>query len=202
MSHLQSRLRQIRRARNLSQEELAKQLGISRQALIALEQGDSLPSLPVVLAMLHTLDIPFHQLFGANWTPFRSNNPQNDSSQDTLLSSYRHTSEAIPLVLSENSNFIYITAELPGVKEEDITIDLGSQHCVIMAVKRPPHKEDVQFCNQEIHYGPLVRIIGLPAPINTEETSARFIDGVLHLAIPKSFPNTKRRITFKKNEET
>ncbi len=200
MSTLHLKLRQIRRSKNLSQEALARQLGISRQAVIAIEQGESLPSLPVLLSILSALDIPFNQLFSGEWSPFRTVNPQTDIAGDTHLSAYRHSdgSQSIPLTLHETSSELLINAELPGVREEDVTIDLGSQHVVILAVKKPKDTTDAVHYIQEVRYGPVMRIVALPAPVETSQAQAHFANGVLHLTLPKLTPQTKRRITFKK----
>lgn len=205
MSELHLRLRQLRRTKNLSQEELAKRLGISRQAVIAIEQGGSLPSLPVILAMLRALDVPFDYLFQGNeWSPFRTLDTEREISQDSQLSYYRHGegSQQIPLSLSETSTHIVITAELPGVKEEDLTVDLGSQHVIIMAVKQLHNQTPCQTHIQERTFGPLLRIVSLPCPINPTQAQAMFKNGVLQLEIAKALPTIRRHLTFKEPSQS
>ncbi len=193
-------MRQLRRTKNFSQEELAKRLGVSRQAVIAIEQGESLPSLPVVLAMLRALDVPFDYLFQGNeWSPFRALDTEREISQDAQLSYYRHGegSQQIPITLNETATNIVIIAELPGVKEEDLTVDLGSQHVIIMAVKHVNDSPADHNHIQERSFGPLLRIISLPCPINPANAQANYKNGVLQLEIAKAMPDIKRRLTFK-----
>jgi len=56
---VKNRLRELRTARNWSQEELGARVGVSRQAIIAIETGRFDPSLPLAfkLARLFTLRI-------------------------------------------------------------------------------------------------------------------------------------------------
>jgi HSP20 family molecular chaperone IbpA len=201
MQPISLRLREIRRERNLSQEELARQLGISRQAIIALEQGASLPSLPVIMALLRVLDIPFQQLLTDSWSPFRVFDTQTPASDASSLATYRHSegSLQIPVQVTEDEGTIYVIAELAGVKDEDVTVDMSPQHVLIMAIKRPVTANETNMHIQEILYGPLMRILSLPCPINTTDAQAEFNRGQLYLKLPKLMPEAKRRITFKNN---
>lgn len=56
-------LREVRRDRKMSQEDLAEALGISRQSVIALEQGKSMPSLPLAVSMCRFFDSAFEEMF-------------------------------------------------------------------------------------------------------------------------------------------
>lgn len=56
------RVRELRKHHNLTQEELAKQLNISRQSLISLEQGRWLPSLPLALQLATFFNAPLEEV--------------------------------------------------------------------------------------------------------------------------------------------
>lgn len=196
MKEINLRLREIRRSRNLSQEELAEKLGVSRQAIIALEQGASLPSLPVLLALMRVLDLPFSHLFEDQWQPFRPQTDKANSERSDL--SFFNTSDhaSIPISIHESSEFIQLNALLGGIKEEDITIDLSQQHVLIMATRKAPYTQTDNVHLNEIEVGPLARIVGLPCPIDTQKAQAQFTNGILQLTLPKFLPTLKRRITF------
>lgn len=199
MSEINLRLRDIRRGRNISQEALAHHLGISRQAVIALEQGVSLPSLPVILAILRVLDIPFTDLFGKQWSPFRENQSKEAAEKYGLAIWPQDSHRTIPLQMIEDDTALYLTAELAGIVEEDVTIDLGIQHLLIGAIRRSRFFEE-SICHQdEIHVGHLLRIVSLPFPIDTSRAHAEFTRGMLYLTLPKQLPSLKRRVTFKSN---
>ncbi len=196
LTNIHLRLRQVRRERQISQEELARRLGISRQAVIALEQGVSLPSLPVILALIKVLDLPFDNLFGDSWTPFRPFS-RHAADTSTRLAAYRHplAGDQIPICLIEDDSCFTIAAELPGVTEDDITIDTSQQHVMIMAVKKPSDLSEIACPHvEEITYGPVMRIISLPFPVDTAGARAELSRGVLTLKLPKLMPQTHRRV--------
>ena len=60
---IENRLKELRKKNSLSQEELAEALGISRQSINALEQGRSLPSLPLVVSMCRFFKSSFEEMF-------------------------------------------------------------------------------------------------------------------------------------------
>jgi len=57
-------LRLARQARGFSQEQLAGMAGVSRQAVSAVESGQSDPSLRVALALARALGMTVDELFG------------------------------------------------------------------------------------------------------------------------------------------
>ena len=59
---LGERLRDARKAKNLSQEELAKQLFISRSALAKWETGQSMPDIRMLKQLAHVLDVSLEYL--------------------------------------------------------------------------------------------------------------------------------------------
>lgn len=78
------RVRELRKNHNLTQEELAKQLKISRQSLISLEQGRWLPSLPLALQLAAFFNAPLEEVIHSeNTTAEDSTNktPQTDQEQ-------------------------------------------------------------------------------------------------------------------------
>jgi putative molybdopterin biosynthesis protein len=60
-----TRLRLARQARGLSQQQLAGMAGVTRQAVSAVESGQSDPSLRVALALAQALGMTLDELFGA-----------------------------------------------------------------------------------------------------------------------------------------
>jgi uncharacterized protein YfbU (UPF0304 family) len=58
-----NQLRRMRERRNISQAELARRVGVSRQALNAIEANRQDPSLELALKLANTLDLPPHTVF-------------------------------------------------------------------------------------------------------------------------------------------
>lgn len=51
-------------AGEMTQAELADRVGVTRQTIIAIEQGRYSPSLEMAFMIAHTFDVPLDQVFG------------------------------------------------------------------------------------------------------------------------------------------
>ena len=60
---LENKLKQIRKEMRLTQLELAKKVGVSRQSIYAIETKKSEPSLVLALKMARALEVPLEGLF-------------------------------------------------------------------------------------------------------------------------------------------
>lgn len=60
---MESRLRELRTQRGWTQEELGKQVGVSRQAIIAIETGRHDPSLDLAYRLSARFDRPVEFVF-------------------------------------------------------------------------------------------------------------------------------------------
>ena len=60
---MKNNIQQLRKAMNLSQEELATRTDVSRQTINSIETGKFDPSLPLVFKLLKTLDVSLEELF-------------------------------------------------------------------------------------------------------------------------------------------
>jgi len=55
-------IKELRQDQELSQDELARALGISRQSVISLERGEYLPSFPLLIELINFFSCPLDQL--------------------------------------------------------------------------------------------------------------------------------------------
>ena len=76
MDYLAQRLQQLRRQKGLSQENLAEQLGVSRQAVGKWESGVAVPELEKLLELCRLFDTDLNDLLG-----LESRTEQSDSEQ-------------------------------------------------------------------------------------------------------------------------
>ncbi len=60
---MRNRLRELREARGLTQEELAKILGVTRQTIIAIEKGKYDPSLRLAFKIARFFGIKIEDIF-------------------------------------------------------------------------------------------------------------------------------------------
>lgn len=58
-----NRIRALREARGLTQAALATGIGMTRQSVIAIEQGRYSPSLEIAFRIAHQLDAPLEEVF-------------------------------------------------------------------------------------------------------------------------------------------
>jgi DNA-binding XRE family transcriptional regulator len=61
--NLRNRLKEVRLQKGLTQEDLAKMAGVTRQTIIAIEKCKFVPSVKLALELAHTLAVPFNELF-------------------------------------------------------------------------------------------------------------------------------------------
>lgn len=83
-----------------------------------------------------------------------------------------------------------ITAELPGVKKEDLQVTLRNGMLTIEAETRQEDKEekDGKLIRQERRYGRFLRSFDVGADLKEADINASFKDGVLTVTAPKVEP--------------
>ena len=80
-----------------------------------------------------------------------------------------------------------VLAEIPGVKKEDIAVDVeGDTVSVRAEVKREKEeKKDEKVVHSERSYGMVSRSFTLPVEVDDQAVKAEYKDGVLKLTLPK-----------------
>ena len=110
---------------------------------------------------------------------FNSYFPQNDYWEDAEKYS-------MPIEISDKGEEYDIRAELPGIKKEDLDIDIEDNYLRINAKKYDETKEEEKnFKHSEFNYGEFSRTIQLPEEINIDKTEAKLEHGVLKITAPK-----------------
>jgi HSP20 family protein len=88
--------------------------------------------------------------------------------------------------VAESTDEYVVTAELPGAKPEDVTIELHEGVLTIRGEKRSERDESKEHSRYvERVFGSFSRSFSLPQNANGEKIQASFADGVLTLRIPK-----------------
>lgn len=93
--------------------------------------------------------------------------------------------------ISENEKNIFVEAEIPGVKKEDMKITLQDNILTISGEKKREHEEkDAKrnFFRSERVYGTFTRSFTLPEDINPDIVDAKFDNGILKINISKAQP--------------
>lgn len=94
----------------------------------------------------------------------------------------------------ETDRDLNVLADMPGVKSEDLTIDLRESVLTLSAEVSNPESEKETEIFREYRTGRYFRQFTLSEVIDQEKIEAKMQDGVLSLKLPKIAPATPRRI--------
>lgn len=120
---------------------------------------------------------------------------------DSYFPEYVYNDEykcGMPVEIDEKDKEYCVKAELPGVKKEDLDIDLEKNRLTINAKKEEEHKEDTKgYRKSEFKYGEFSRTVYFPDEIDIEKTTAKLEHGILRIEAPKV---NAEKVTTKKLE--
>ena len=94
----------------------------------------------------------------------------------------------------ETEKAITLLADMPGVKADDLTIDLRDDTLTLTGEVRPDVKTPGDTVHEEYDTGRYHRQFSLSEVIAQEKIDAKLSDGVLRLTLPKVEKATPRRI--------
>lgn len=126
-----------------------------------------------------------------DWDPFRPLSPRTVTQAERLTF-------APAFDVREADDSYEFTADLPGVKEEDIDVSITGSRLTISG-----HREEEEIRESETHfcsersYGSFTRSFTLPEGVRSDDISAELRDGVLHVHVPKPAESKATRIPLK-----
>lgn len=107
------------------------------------------------------------------------------------------TAPVFPAVnLWDAGDALYVEAELPGVKMEDLEIYAVGNELTLKGC-RPQMGEKVAYHRRERGVGEFSRVVMLPVEVDADRVEATLKDGVLTIKMPKSESAKPRRIMLK-----
>lgn len=109
-------------------------------------------------------------------------------------------SEPLPIRLDvkETAEAYTVAAELPGVKKDEIAVEIEGNEVTISAeTRREAAKEGEKALRVERYYGKAARRFVLPQDLDESKAQARFELGVLELTLPKKAAVTGRRLEIR-----
>ena len=100
--------------------------------------------------------------------------------------------------VAEKNGAYVVSAELPGVRKEDIHVSVdGAQVTLEAEVKREKEAaQDERVLHRERVYGKLTRSFTLPQEVDEANAQAKFKDGVLELTLPKKAAAQRKQISI------
>jgi len=102
--------------------------------------------------------------------------------------------------VKEDDKTFTVKAEIPGVKKEDIQIDIDDDQISLRAEVRRENesekdsKKGEKVVYSERSYGMTSRSFTLPAAVDAKTAKAEYKDGVLNLTLPKKANGSGSRI--------
>jgi len=97
--------------------------------------------------------------------------------------------------LAETDTGYEISVDLPGLKPEDVNVEVREGSLWITGEKQEEKEEQGKtFHRIERHYGQFRRLIPLPETVDPEKVKAQFQSGVLKVTVPKSEGSRPKRI--------
>ena len=224
-TEIKNRLKEFRQRSEMSQEDLAGELGISRQSIISLEQGKHMPSLPLAINVCRFFDSAFEDVFqmhdeisreidkalvdGGNIKiiskskeaenenkmgglepkrPFREMVSLRDA-MDKLVEDSVITPKtaSMPRIdVKDNKDDVMVRAEIPGVSEEEIDIEVCDGVMTISGEKKEETEEERKgYYYKESQSGAFSRSFNLPAEVDEESADADIDRGILTIKLPK-----------------
>jgi len=93
----------------------------------------------------------------------------------------------VPLVdVRETDKEIIVHAELPGVKKEEVKLEVRDNRLIVSGERKQERKEEGErFHRIERTYGKFLRMLALPSGVDPSNICANFENGVLEVVVPK-----------------
>jgi len=108
------------------------------------------------------------------------------------------SAEFIPLDIYEEDKDLVVKAPIPGVKPEDLNIEVNDDVLIIKGeTKQEKDRKEENYHLHEQRYGRFERSVTLPCAVNVDKAKAEFEDGVLTLILPKVEETKGKKIAVK-----
>src|SRR5688572_16258356 len=99
--------------------------------------------------------------------------------------------------LVETDEHFVLRADLPGMTEADVNIELEDNVLTVSGERKAEHEEKREgFYRVERAFGTFSRALTLPKGIDPEAVNAKFANGVLEVRVPKPEQRKPRKITI------
>jgi HSP20 family protein len=99
------------------------------------------------------------------------------------------------LDVSEDKDNIYVRAELPGMKKEDIDLSLHGDTLSLSGERKSEQElKEAEVYRAERFFGRFQRTVSLPTAVAADKIKAQYKDGVLTVTLPKAEEAKPRHI--------
>jgi HSP20 family protein len=95
----------------------------------------------------------------------------------------------------QKDNELTIKADLPGLKKDEVSVEVTDSAVTIQGERKREHKEEREgYYRSERSYGSFYRVIPLPEGAISDQAKAQFRDGVLEITMPAPPASKGRRL--------
>jgi HSP20 family protein len=102
-----------------------------------------------------------------------------------------------PMDLVETADRYVLCADLPGVREDDVTVQLDDSVLTIAGHRTAQHDPEHGYHRRERAFGAFSRSLTLPDGTDPDHVEARFDHGVLEVMIPKPEQRKPRQVQIR-----
>lgn len=103
-----------------------------------------------------------------------------------------------PVVVSEDNDYLYVRAELPGVETNQLDLSVVNDQLILRGERKTGEEGGkVNYHRREREEGIFRRVIALPSRVNTEQVEARTKNGILTIKLAKAEEVKSRPIQIK-----
>jgi len=89
--------------------------------------------------------------------------------------------------LKETETEVILKADLPGVRKEDLNVEVTSDAVTLKGEStREKGEKGEGYYHRERSWGGFERTIPLPVEVKAEQAKAKYADGVLEITVPKT----------------
>jgi len=131
----------------------------------------------------------------SNWSPFDQLTRLRDEMDRMFATPFTELSRggqffnqwAPALDLYEDKDNVFVKAEIPGMKKEEIEVSLHENALTISGERKLEQKhEEAENYRSERFFGRFTRSVVLPVAVESDKVKASYKDGILTISLPKS----------------
>lgn len=145
-------------------------------------------------------DMPFEL---EPWRPFREAVSLRDAMdrlfEESVVTPAKGIAAMPKIDIKEKKDSVMVKAELPGVAEEDVEVEITDNVMTISGEKKEEKEEEkAGYYYKESHSGSFTRSFSLPSEVAAEKADAEMKNGVLLVTIPKIEAKKPKKVSIKK----
>lgn len=153
-----------------------KEKGVSQGS--SSQQGGQLQRRSEFLSPMAQMDRLFDEMFKRPFFSLWGTRLSGEGEREQLY---------VPIDVFEDGESVTVKAEIPGIKKENINVQLTGDTITISGEKKSESKvQEENYYRMESSYGSFLRSCQLPQGCLSDKARATFKDGVLEIRIPKS----------------